>query len=97
MATTASYGNIVGFIPDALRAGELKDYVASALHAADITPDTILAATDAYRDALNEALAQLNVVVSGTEVYGPYPRVSDEQITEVIENVDFWEAVSHFL
>ena len=97
MATTTDYGNVVGFIPDAFSAARLNEYVASALEAADVTDDEVIAAADAYREALNAALAEIDVRVSGTEVYGPYPRVSDESITARIASVDFWEAVRDVL
>ena len=97
MAITTDYGNVVGFIPDALSAGRLNEYVASALEAEDATDDAVIAATDAYREALNAALAEIDVQVSGTEVYGPYPRISKERIAEIIAGVDFWEAARDVL
>lgn len=89
--TTTSYGSFVGNVADPGPAGNMRDYVTTALgdYAGSFDVDAIVAE---YRDAINERLADEGITLAGDEFYGPHPRPehSTETIADAIEDVDFW-------
>ena len=89
--TTTSYGSFVGLVGDPGPAGNMRDYVTTALgdYAGSFDVDAIVAD---YRDAINERLADEGITLAGDEFYGPHhrPENSRDTIAAAIGEVDFW-------
>jgi len=92
--TTTSYGTFVGNVADPGPAGNMRDYVTTALgdYAGSFDVDAIVAD---YRDAINERLADEGITLAGDEFYGPHPGPENvaEIVADAIESVDFWKIV----
>lgn len=89
--TTTSYGTFVGNVTDPGPAGNMRDYITTALgdYAGSFDVDAIVAD---YRDAINERLADEGITLAGDEFYGPHPQPenSRDTIAAAIGEVDFW-------